>query len=363
MIDMEEERKLYPMKICALRDEYSWGVDEFRLADLGYRDSLVKDGWLAGNTMSEVMDMYMDRVVGDNVFEYYGRQFPVQVKLIRVKGRMPLRVHPDDELAAQRYDLLGREKMWYVVSAGKDARLFLGFSEETDAEQVYGSCMDNTVDKLLNVVTPHAGDHFHIKPGTVHAAEGDLVIAEVSESSPLDFLLCGWGQEVSAEEFDETLTLVDALDFIDYGRYEASECHHHHEELIHKLVRLPQFTASLVGLEDPLHIYTEQFDSFLVYTCISGAASVQIAIEGVTVSYAIEEGDTILIPSECPDFLLVPQAKGTKLLEAMVERRNDPDAYINPDAKPYLDDECDDDCDDNCGDDCNCGHHHHDILS
>lgn len=36
---MEEEKKIYPLKFCPIRDERPWGVEEFKLADLGYRDS------------------------------------------------------------------------------------------------------------------------------------------------------------------------------------------------------------------------------------------------------------------------------------------------------------------------------------
>ena len=89
---MEDERKLYPMRFCSLRDEYVWGSEEFKLADLGYRDTLVRDGWLGGNLLSEVMETYMDRVTGDDVYETFGRQFPLCVRVLKVKGRMPLRV-------------------------------------------------------------------------------------------------------------------------------------------------------------------------------------------------------------------------------------------------------------------------------
>ena len=58
-----DEKKLYPFRFCSLQDDYVWGSDEFKLADLGYRDSIVRDGWLAGNTMGEIMDTYLDRVV------------------------------------------------------------------------------------------------------------------------------------------------------------------------------------------------------------------------------------------------------------------------------------------------------------
>ena len=134
---MEEEKKLYPFRFCTLQDDYPWGSEEFRLADLGYRDSLVREGWLAGNSIAEVMDTYLDRVVGEAAYDAYGRQFPVCVRLLHVRGRMPLRVHPDDETAAQRYDFLGKEKLWYVLRAGKDARLMAGFRRDADAGEFY----------------------------------------------------------------------------------------------------------------------------------------------------------------------------------------------------------------------------------
>ena len=46
-----EEKKLYPFRLTRIEDNYSWGSEEFRLADLGYRDTFVHDGWLSGNTM------------------------------------------------------------------------------------------------------------------------------------------------------------------------------------------------------------------------------------------------------------------------------------------------------------------------
>ena len=328
---MEDEKKLYPFRICTILDEYEWGQDEFKIADLGYRDTLIRDGWLAGNTLSELMDTYLDRVVGDNVFSFYGRQFPVQVKYIHVKGRMPLRVHPDDETASQRYDLLGREKLWYVAKAGRNARLMLGFKEDTDAEKVYSRCLDNTVEDLLNVFEVREGQCFHIAPGVPHAADGDLLIIEVSESSPLDFCMCGWGKEVSEEEFDPSLSLVDALDFIDYRKYEG-ELTEEKSGPLRKIIGIPQFSVAKVYADDPLKVSAENFDSFTLYNCIQGSASVQMDILGQKACYEIKEGETLLIPSECPDFVLAPLQKGTRLLEITLPDCHETDPYINPDV-------------------------------
>ena len=336
---MEEEKKLYPFKFCTLQDDYPWGSEEFKLADLGYRDSLIREGWLAGNSLAELMDTYLDRVVGDNVYEYYGRQFPVCVRLLRVKGRMPLRVHPDDETAAQRYDFLGKEKLWYVLRAGADARLLVGFRRDTDAAEVYAKCLDGSVEDVLNVIAPHAGQCLHIPAGTPHAAAGDVEILEIGESSPMDFCLCGWGEEVHPDEFDPALTLVDALDFMSYKKFGDSPVKPANDDTLApgatRLIDLPQFRTDRIPLTAPLQVRRE-IGPFLLYSCVKGGASVQLALAGgQTLDYPVKAGETLLVPAECPEFVLAPTERDTVLLETSVVR-NDADPYINPDASPTL---------------------------
>ena len=334
---MSEEKKLYPFKFCTLQDDYPWGSEEFKLADLGYRDSLVREGWLAGNSMSEVMDTYLDRVVGDNVYEYYGRQFPVCVRLVRCQGRMPLRVHPDDETASQRYDFLGKEKVWYVLRAGKDARLLAGFRRDTDAAEVYAKCLDGTVEELLNAIAPHAGQCLHIPAGTPHAAAGDVEILEIAESSPMDFCLCAWGEEVHPDEFDTALTLVDALDFINYKKFTAAEAKPASGDApgAERLVDLPQLQLDRIPLNATLEIRRDG-GPFLLYSCVRGAATVQLPLAGGQhLDFALHAGETMLVPAECLEFQLQPAERDTLLLETTVVRA-DADPYIDPNAEPTL---------------------------
>lgn len=331
---MEEERKLYPFRFCSLQDEYAWGSETFCLADLGYRDSFVHDGWLAGNSISEVMDTYLDRVVGDDIYGRYGRQFPVCIRQYSVKGRMPLRVHPDDETAEQRFDALGKEKLWYVLRAGKNARVMLGFRRATDGTELFEACAAGTVENLLNIIAPHAGQFFRIPPGTPHAAEGDIDIIEIAESSAMDFCLCPWGQALGADEFDESMTIVDALDFINYQPFSSDRSA---EGM--RLVSIPQFEVNRIDLMSAIEISSEKLDSFVLLSCISGSASVQIDVLGQTAAFPVMTGQTVLVPCECPVFRLVPTSRGTVLLETTIPPYAEEDAYINPAAEEKLDDD------------------------
>ena len=117
-----------------------------------------------------------------------------------------------------------------------------------------------------------------------------------------------------------------------------------------------------------MHIYSEQLDSFTVYTCVSGSASLQVRDSEGQASYDIPEGETVLVPAEIPDFFLIPTGKDTVLLETVVEKRPETDPYIDPSAEAGCscgEDDCDcDDCDDDCDDGCRCGHcHDHEHFS
>lgn len=343
-----EEKKLYPFRLTCIEDKYPWGSEEFRLADLGYRDTFVHDGWLAGSTLGDLMETYLDRLTGDHVFDGWGQQFPFQIRRIKVEGKMPLRVSPDDETARDRYDHLGKEKLWYVADAGKGSRLLIGFRRDTDASELYSECLEGNPVKLLNTLEPRAGQFFYIPAGTPHCAFGPMTIVEVSESSALDFCLCDWQRMVSEgtpadaydEEFDPALNIIDALDFIKYEQYPErllsgnaggygprgvfSGEEHASASVpgVENLLQLPQFTVNRINLRQALSIGNAESEACIAYTSIKGSFEIQttpeVSPDGERLLTATE-GETVLIPAECPSFILAPRSSDAVLLEVMVE--------------------------------------------
>lgn len=326
---MEEEKKLYPFRFTPIEDSFAWGTETHHIADLGYRETQIKNGWLAFNTVDELMDMYMDRVVGEDVFAYYGRQFPIGIKVIDVTSRMPLLVHPDDETSEQRYDFLGKSKLWYILDARPGAEINIGFKDDADAEDLYRRCLDGTAGELLNSIKPHKGDCFLIKPGTVSAASGVRML-EVSEASPLDFCLCAWGQELSEEEFDPALSLVEALDFIDYRQSRPARC------TGATLCAEQEFKVTRIDLAEPLQIKSPEGGSFAAYTCLKGEAVIEAPKGEEIERCSVGAGQSVLVPADMAEFYLIPASEGTVLLETMVERAPEEDAYIDPAAEPVL---------------------------
>ena len=110
------------------------------------------------------------------------------------------------------------------------------------------------------------------------------------------------------------------------------------------LVEVPQFNVTKLNLTDPLHIYTEKFESFIVYVCLEGAASIQVPSvkengEQYMENYEFAKGETILVPAEMEDFYLVPRDPSTMLLEAVTRPEEALDDYIDPETEAFLENE------------------------
>ena len=312
-----ENKKLTPMKFLPDRQTMPWGTVEYRLADLGFVDSMASEGWLGGNTLSDIMQTYLERVVGETSFDWYGTQFPVLVKELDVKGRSSLHVNPDDETAEQRYDSFGKTALWYVEAAGPKAKLYLGFKKAVTAADFYRACMEGKLESLLHSVTPQAGESYLILPGMVHAAQ-DVKLLEVAECSELWFRLHDWGAT------ERELHLEEAFDLLDLGPWKNPA----RPAADGLLAATPQFTVNEIALSQALQSHRADGDTFLLYIAVKGSATVQAAGK----NYALKTGEVILVPAEVTDFFLLPGAPDTRLLEVRMDPRPETDIVSEEEA-------------------------------
>lgn len=351
------EKKLYPLRFVPVPSVRVWGGDSlikklgksfslkqedgsekalttddkiaesWEIADMGsLAESVVENGFLAGNTLEDLMDVFFDRLVGEHVYDRFGRQFPLLIKYLDICDRLSFQVHPDDEIGATRYDSLGKTEMWYIVDASPDATVYVGFNKAIDGGILYDKCHNGTILEEVNKIHPKKGDVIFIKPGTVHAADGHILVAEIQESSDLTFRLYDWGREFDPKTARK-MHLEEAMDFIDYEPYDWSNYHKAEEfsgEGVKKtLVEVPQFKVSKMQITEPVRILTEAYDSFIIYMCLDGKVSIQVPTRGpkgenTTENYILEKGQTILIPAEVEDFVIVPMEKDSTLLESYI---------------------------------------------
>jgi len=327
-------KKLYPLKFNPTQVERPWGSESWTIASMDeLADSEVSNGFLAESTLGDVLETYMGDLVGDNVFENYGLQFPLLIKTLRVNDFLSVQVHPDDDTAFERFYEYGKSECWYVMAAEPTARIYMGFKRETNASEFYNACKSGTVKELMNEFIPKVGESFFIPAGTVHACGGGLTIAEVQEPSDLTFRLYDWGRENNPATA-RPMHLEEAIDCIDYRKYDQENCRHFG---LGQIADCDRFTANILKLDKPFTGQVEKFNSCIVLMALSGEASLKISSSGDTNS--IKVGECILIPASLDEFTITPEAKETVVLEAHIRHMDEaPDEYINPDAAPELND-------------------------
>ena len=132
--------------------------------------SVVSNGFLKGNSLEEVIEVYMGELMGEENFERYGIGFPLLVKYLDCNDKLSVQVHPDDALAMERHDSFGKTEAWYVVDCKPGAAIYLGFKDlKITREEYIAAVAESRLADLLNRVEVKPGDVFFIPAGTVHA--------------------------------------------------------------------------------------------------------------------------------------------------------------------------------------------------
>ena len=319
-------KKLYPMQFEPIEQPRAWGGESWLISAMGEgRNSIASNGFLAENDLDDILETYMGDLVGDTIFDFYNLQFPLLVKILNVRENLSVQVHPDDATAFERFYEFGKSECWYVMEASPEARIYMGFRRRTSAGEFYAKCKDGTVEELLNVYHPKAGDSFFIPAGTVHACGGGLVIAEVQEPSDLTFRLYDWGRENNPSTARQ-MHLEEALDCIDYGPYDEKACHRTHAGNSTPIADCDRFTVRAITLSSPLRVDMDDFKSCVVYICTEGNAVVSPA-DGSSVC-RLKRGEALLLPANLDEAVITPADNGATLIEAHIREISEKDSYI-----------------------------------
>ena len=294
----------------------------------GFEDdsSVIESGWLEDNPLFDVIETYMDEIVGEDNYKRFGNEFPILVKLLDIQERLSVQVHPDDETAFDRHNSYGKTEAWYVLEADPTARIYMGFNKDIDAREFLDRCAAGTLEEVLNVVTPKKGDFFFIEAGTVHSAGGGLVIAEIQQLSDVTYRIYDWGREnnpATARQMHVDLALTcinyrkyDGSGFVPAGGNAPSK----------KLVECKCFTANELLLTDPLRVWPDRYESFLLYCCLEGEAV--ITPSDSSQPTPLLRGEWVLIPAAMSDFVLSAITAGTRLMEVYIGKVEEKDSYI-----------------------------------
>ena len=299
---------LYPLKFTPIYKDKIWGGNKLKtvlnkdFGDLpncgeswelsGVEDnvSVVSNGLLAGNSLEELIEIYMGDLVGDQVFENFGIEFPLLIKFIDANDDLSIQVHPDDKMSKERHNAFGKTEMWYVLQADAGSKLQSGFNQEVDQDKYLFKLEHNELTDILNFEEVAAGDVYFIPAGRVHAIGKGILLAEIQQTSDVTYRIYDYDRRDDQGNPRELHTEL-ALDAIDYAL--LPEYKTHYETKLNEsveLVKCNYFTTNLLDLDGVVEKDYIKLDSFVIFICLEG----EVNIETESGSETIQKGETIL---------------------------------------------------------------------
>ena len=292
------------------------GIGEsWELSHVDDNFSVVAEGELANKSLDELIKEYGKELVGGKVMERFGSRFPLLIKFIDARDNLSIQVHPDDELAKVRHNSFGKTEMWYVIKADKGASLYSGFSQQIDKEEYVKRVENNTIMDVLKKYDVSEGDVFFLPAGRVHAIGAGCFIAEIQQTSNITYRIYDYNRKDKNGNTRELHTEL-AKDAIDYTLYPDYRTHYKaHTNATVNLADCKYFTTNLIELDTVMVRDFEELDSFVVYICMEGSATLK---DSNGYEIRIHQGQTALIPANNKTVAIIPAPKA-KFLEAYIK--------------------------------------------
>lgn len=176
--------------------------------------SRVLEGPCAGYDLNELWNQCGRDLTGRNRND----PFPLLLKWLECRELLSLQVHPDDAMARRVLnEPYGKSEAWVVIHAEQAARIYAGLKQGVTRSDFVMHLNAGTLQECLHSFTPSPGDCISIPAGTIHAAGGGLVFAEVQQSSDATFRLYDWNR-LGLDGQPRALQIDRALEAIDWNQ-------------------------------------------------------------------------------------------------------------------------------------------------
>jgi len=328
-----KEKQLYPLKFQPILKDKVWGGPKLRdllnkknaselagesweISGVQGDISVVENGFLAGNNLQEIIEIYMGDLVGEKVYDTFGLEFPLLIKFIDANQALSIQVHPDDELAKKRHNSFGKTEMWYIMQADADAKIIVGFNKDVSKDEYLDKLNNKQVMDILNVEKSAPGDVFFLPAKRVHAIGAGNLLAEIQQTSDVTYRIYDYDRPDNDGNLRELHTelAVDSIDYTSHPEYKTKYKNKQNEPS--ELVNCPYFNTSLLEIDRKIEKDVTFIDSFIIYICVEGQAEINVNNE----IYTISKGETVLMPASINRYSIEPKPSG-KLLEVYIPEK------------------------------------------
>ncbi len=320
---------LYPLKFHPILKERLWGGtklkdvlgkeipseitgESWELSGVTGDISMVSNGSLKGNSLQDLIHQYGAKLLGTDVVDRFGTDFPILIKFIDAKQDLSIQLHPNDDLAQKRHGSFGKTEMWYILDTDPGAELIVGFNQDVEREKYQKSIENDTLLNLLNHERVKEGDTFFINTGKIHAIGAGVLLAEIQQTSDITYRVFDFNRRDKNGNLRELHTAL-ALDAIDYKRKNDFKVSYDDQvNCKNQMVNSPYFKTNFLNLTEDFEQDLTDRKAFTIYMCVGGEGT--ISNDGGEAS--LKKGETVLLPAMSSKCSI--STKAAKLLEVTI---------------------------------------------
>ncbi len=326
-------QSIYPIKFKPIFKDKIWGGQKIKnllnmdfgelpncgevwlLSGVEGNPSVAENGYLAGNELNELVEVFMGDLVGERVYDRFGDQFPILVKVIDSNDWLSIQVHPDDALASKRGIGYGKTEMWYVMQAESDAQLISGFNREMSKEEYLNFLESGQLKTVMNFEAVQAGDVFFMPAGRVHALGPGTLIAEIQQTSDTTYRIYDWDRVDHTGQTRELHT-EEALEAINFQLPDEVKTNYESQmNQTSKVIESPFFTTNILQFNQGIKKDYSQLDSFVMLFNVEGDC---VLDWGDDKKISLKTGEIVLIPNIINAVALYPD-DSCKILEVYIQ--------------------------------------------
>ena len=267
--------------------------ESWELSGVEGSESVVAEGTHKGLTLSQLIGLQKEALVGRDNYERFGTRFPLLIKFIDAHKDLSIQVHPNDELARRRGLPCGKTEMWYVIDTLPGAGLFSGLSQPLTPQEYAQRVANDTICDVIARHEVHPGDVFFLPAGRIHSIGAGCFLAEIQQTSDVTYRIYDFKRRDKNGNLRHLHTheAVEAIDYHVYDSYRTDYTPQKDAPL--ELVSCPHFTTALYDLSEPMTLDYADLDSFVVLIAVKGQAILTTENQSTT----IQAGETVLLPA------------------------------------------------------------------
>ena len=330
---IESQRtKLYPMLFEPNLHTKIWGGEQlatwkdlphqthigesWEVSAIPSAPSTITNGTWAGYPLTEVVAKMPDAILGKAVAKNYDNLLPVLVKFIDTNDNLSIQVHPDNAMAQREHKKMGKNEMWYVLSAEPGSYIYAGFQESLTEQEYKTRIADGSIIDALAKHQVKAGDVFYLPAGRVHAIGKGIRLLEVQQSSDVTYRIYDYERlDLNGQPRElHTDLAAQALDFQVYKEYKSE--YKEHTNTANLCLETEFFTVRMIDLQETIRRNMIKYDSFVIQSCVEGEC--KIRIRSTQDEIILKEGYSCLIPAAIADYDMIPTTPQVKVIESYI---------------------------------------------